>query len=108
LASVGPAPIRRDPGCATGISIGAPPPGPLDAITDVPGVRVGQVTIARGAAIADDTLNPLFQAVADATEEAILNSLFRAQSVRGMRGAAEALPLDRVRRLLQDHRVLPP
>jgi D-aminopeptidase len=58
--------------------------------------------------IADDTLNPLFQAVADATEEAIINSLLRAQTVRGARGTAEALPLDRVRRLLQDHRVLPP
>jgi len=58
--------------------------------------------------VADDTLNPLFQAVADATEEAIINSLFRAQTVRGARGTAEALPLDRVRRLLLDHRVLPP
>ena len=58
--------------------------------------------------IADDTLNPLFQAVADATEEAIVNSLLRARTVRGARGTAEALPLDRVRRLLQDHRVLPP
>jgi len=57
--------------------------------------------------LADDGLNPLFQAVADATEEAIVNSLLRAQTVRGARGTAEALPLDRVRRLLEDHRVLP-
>jgi D-aminopeptidase len=57
---------------------------------------------------ADDTLDPVFQAVADATEEAIINSLFRAQTVRGASGTAEALPLDRVKRLLQDHRVLPP
>lgn len=57
--------------------------------------------------IADDALNPLFQAAADATEEAIVNSLLRAQTVRGARGTAEALPLDRVRRLLADHRVLP-
>src|ERR1041384_6642860 len=34
-----------------GIAIGALSPGPLDAITDVPGVRVGHVTIARGAAV---------------------------------------------------------
>src|ERR1051325_7539681 len=58
-------------------------------------------------AIPDDALNPLFQAAADATEEPITNSLLRAQTVHGARGAAEALPLDRVRRLLQDHRVLP-
>jgi D-aminopeptidase len=64
-------------------------------------------TTSRQSPIADDALNPLFQAVADATEEAIVNSLLRAQTVRGARGTAEALPLDRVRRLLQDHRVLP-
>jgi D-aminopeptidase len=58
-------------------------------------------------AIPDDALNPLFQAAADATEEAIINSLLRAQTVHGARGTAEALPLDRVRRLLADHRVLP-
>jgi D-aminopeptidase len=58
--------------------------------------------------VADDSLNPLFQAAADATEEAIVNSLLRAQTVHGARGTAEAVPLDRVRRLLQDHRVLPP
>ena len=57
--------------------------------------------------IADDALNPVFQAAADATEEAIVNSLLRAQTVRGARGTAEALPLDRVRQLLADHRVLP-
>jgi len=31
-----------------GIVVGILPPGPLNAITDVPGVRVGQVTIERG------------------------------------------------------------
>src|SRR4029450_1148799 len=31
-----------------GIVVGTFEPGPLDAITDVPGVRVGQATIARG------------------------------------------------------------
>jgi len=58
--------------------------------------------------VADDSLNPLFQAVADAAEEAIINSLFRAQTVRDARGTAEVLPLDRVKQLPRDHRVLPP
>src|SRR5262245_9099472 len=31
-----------------GINIGVLPPGPLNAITDVPGVLVGQTTIVRG------------------------------------------------------------
>lgn len=59
----------------------------------------------RAAPIAEERLNPLFQAVAEATEEAILGSLFRATTVRGHRGTAQALPLDRVERLLRDHRV---
>jgi D-aminopeptidase len=46
--------------------------------------------------LANDALSPLFQAVAEATEEAIVNSLFRAVTVRGARGTARALPLDSV------------
>jgi D-aminopeptidase len=34
-----------------GVVIGALPTGPLNAITDVPGVRVGHVTVARGTAV---------------------------------------------------------
>ncbi|MBA2485865.1 MAG: P1 family peptidase [Nitrospira sp.] len=33
---------------ALGLKIGHLPPGPLNAITDVPGVKVGQVTLSRG------------------------------------------------------------
>ncbi|HEX5819254.1 MAG TPA: P1 family peptidase, partial [Gemmatimonadales bacterium] len=33
---------------ALGIVVGTLPPGPLDAITDVPGVRVGHATVHRG------------------------------------------------------------
>ena len=41
------------------------------------------------------TLSALFQAVAEATEEAILNSLLKATTVRGFRGReARTLPLD--------------
>lgn len=64
-------------------------------------------TTSRQPPVTDDSLNPLFHAAADATEEAIVNSLLRAHTVRGARGTALALPLDRVRRLLQDHRAMP-
>ena len=57
--------------------------------------------------VATDALSPLFQAVAEATEEAVLNSLWRAQDVRGARGTIRALPLDSVATLLREHRVLP-
>jgi D-aminopeptidase len=49
----------------------------------------------------DDRLTPLFQAAAEAAEEAILNSLFKAVGMEGFEGhVAEALPLDKVRELL--------
>ena len=50
----------------------------------------------------DDAVSPLFQAAAEAAEEAILDSLFKAVRVEGKDGhVAEALPLDRVRELLK-------
>jgi D-aminopeptidase len=47
LAQERPRPRARD----LGIVVGVLPPGPLNAITDVAGVRVGQVTLARGDSI---------------------------------------------------------
>ena len=51
------------------------------------------------AALPNDAMSPLFQAVAEATEEAIYNSLFRATTV----GDVEALPLDRTLDVLRQH-----
>ena len=52
----------------------------------------------------NDRLSPLFQAVAEATEEAIYNSLFRATTVDGHRGQAEALPLEPTLEVLERYR----
>ncbi len=54
--------------------------------------------------LSGESLSPLFQAVAEATEEAIYNSLLRATTMRG-RDAHEvpALPLDAVQRLLEKY-----
>lgn len=41
----------------------------------------------------NDAMTPLFEAVAEATEEAIVNSMFRARTMRGHRGTVHALPL---------------
>jgi D-aminopeptidase len=50
----------------------------------------------------NDAVSPLFLAAAEAAEEAILNSLFKAHRVEGQGGhTAEALPLDRLRDLLK-------
>ena len=52
--------------------------------------------------VVEDRLSPLFQAVSEATEEAIYNSLLRATTVRGRNAhAAEALPIERLRELLR-------
>lgn len=54
----------------------------------------------------NDALSPLFQAAAEATEEAIVNSLFRATTVEGHRGTVEALPLERTLEVLRAHDLL--
>lgn len=56
----------------------------------------------------NDRLSPLFQAVAEATEEAIYNSLFRATTTTGHRGTIEALPLEPTLEVLRRHGLLHP
>ena len=51
--------------------------------------------------VAGEGMSPLFEAAAEATEEAIVNSLFRAHTVHGHRGTAAALPLQPVLDALQ-------
>lgn len=49
----------------------------------------------------NDEMSPLFMATIEATEEAIINSLFAAKTITGKEGnTAEALPLNRVLPLL--------
>ena len=51
---------------------------------------------ATAAELRNEAMSPLFQAAAEATEEAVINSLFAARTVTGHRGTAEQLPLDKV------------
>jgi D-aminopeptidase len=48
-----------------------------------------------------DGVSPLFQAVLEATEEAVYNSMLKATAVTSRYGKAEALPVDRVREILR-------
>ena len=57
--------------------------------------------------VTNDGMSPLFQAVADATEEAIYNSLLRAETVRGYRGVVRALPVDSTVTILKRHGAIP-
>ncbi len=52
----------------------------------------------------DDDLSPLFQAVVEATEEAIYNSLLKATTVKGIEGrTVPALPIDKVQELMKQY-----
>ncbi len=51
--------------------------------------------------LGNDALTALFQATVEATEEAVLNSLFMATTVSSALGTVEALPLDRVADILR-------
>jgi len=54
--------------------------------------------------LGNDSMSPLFQAVIEATEEAIYNSMFKATSVTGKdKHTVEALPIDRVQEILRKY-----
>jgi D-aminopeptidase len=59
-------------------------------------------------ALANDAASPLFLAVIEATEEAIYNSLFRANTTSGKGRTVEALPLDRTIEILRKHGLIAP
>lgn len=54
--------------------------------------------------LSNDAMSPLFLATIEATEEAILNSLFRATTVKGRDGrTVEALPIDKTLEILRKY-----
>lgn len=57
-------------------------------------------------ALPDGELSPLFQAAAEATEEAIYNSMFAAETVVGHRGTVEALDVATVLPILRKYGVV--
>jgi D-aminopeptidase len=52
--------------------------------------------------LTNDAMSPLFQAVKEATEEAVYNSMFRAKAVKNV----QALPLDRTLEILKKYRII--
>ena len=66
--------------------------------------RVASDTAVTVQDIPNEPMTQLFQAVAEATEEAIYNSMLKATTVRGYKGVTlEALPLDSVMPILRKH-----
>jgi D-aminopeptidase len=65
-------------------------------------VSIGSTELQHFASVPADAMSPLFQGVADATEEAIVNALVAAQTMTGYDGlTVHALPHDRLRAILQ-------
>jgi D-aminopeptidase len=50
-----------------------------------------------------DALSALFQATLEATEEAVYNSMLKAETMTGNGATVEALPIDRLRELLRKY-----
>jgi D-aminopeptidase len=53
--------------------------------------------------LGNDAISPLFEAVIESTEEAIINSLFKATTMTGRGHTVEALPLDQTLQVLRRH-----
>jgi D-aminopeptidase len=83
--------------------------GPLNAITDVAGVRVGHTTQYAPRdekLLSNDAMSPLFLAVIESTEEAVYNLLLKATTITGRGHTVEALPIDRTIEILRKHGAL--
>jgi D-aminopeptidase len=68
--------------------------------------RAGDSTTHTGRTLSNNAMSPLFQAAAEATEEAIYNSILRATTVTGNGRTIVALPVDRTIEILKKYRVL--
>jgi len=59
-----------------------------------------------GPRLVNDSMSPLFLAASEATEEAVINALFKATTVTSSRGTLEAIDIDAVKVVLERHKVL--
>lgn len=80
------------------------------AFSSHPGLRIPYASKEKTQTITllrNEEMSPLFMAVIEATEEAIINSLFKAETTAGRdQHVVEALPLDKVSKILKQHRVI--
>jgi D-aminopeptidase len=54
----------------------------------------------------NDAMSPLFQAVIEAAEEAVYNSMFKATTMTGNGHTVEALPIEKTMEILREHGVI--
>jgi D-aminopeptidase len=67
-------------------------------------VRSGNTAPQSRTVLPTDGVSTLFQAVLEATEEAVYNSLLKATTVTSRSGAADAIPIDRLTEVLRKYR----
>ncbi|HTT60265.1 MAG TPA: P1 family peptidase [Bryobacteraceae bacterium] len=79
------------------------------AFSAAPGVRIqaGSPMFQPNGLLGNERMSPLFEAVIEATEEAIYNSMFRAHDMTGNGHTVKALPLEETIELLRKHGVIP-
>lgn len=79
------------------------------AFSTAPGVRIqaDSPMYQPQALLANGSMSPLFEAVIEATEEAIYNSMFRAHDTSGNGHTVKALPLEETIELLKKHGAIP-
>jgi D-aminopeptidase len=94
---------------ATGSSLGNSSGDYVIAFSTAAGTRVPatpESQILTSPSLHNDAISPLFQAVKEATQEAIYNSLFMATTTSGYEGhTVEALPLQRVLEIYRKYNV---
>lgn len=66
-------------------------------------VRHGDTAARPAATLPTDAISPLFEAALEATEEAVYNSLLKAETTTGNGATVQALPVDQVRELLKKY-----
>lgn len=78
------------------------------AFSSAPEVRIpaGDALYRPKELLSNDSMSPLFEAVIEATEEAIDNSMFRAHDVSGNGHTVKALPLQETINLLRKHNAI--
>jgi D-aminopeptidase len=71
-------------------------------------IKFGAGEYQPGTLLGNESMSPLFEAVIEATEEAIYNSLFRAHDVTGRGHTIKALPLKETLEVLRKYNVIGP
>ncbi len=67
--------------------------------------RFGDAALRARSILPPDAISPLFQAVLEATEESVYNSLLRATTVSSRQRTIEAIPIDRIAQVLRKYGV---